>query len=58
MGNLVSSDEMWVVTPPLELEYLLKLAVLKSEWNRAKRLCIGGAFFVGVGSNEKMYELE
>ncbi|ASH37107.1 hypothetical protein A410_0238 [Listeria monocytogenes serotype 1/2b str. 10-0811] len=40
------------------MEYLLKLAVLKSEWNRAKRLCIGGAFFVGVGSNEKMYELE
>ncbi|KXX11067.1 hypothetical protein AWI87_14960, partial [Listeria monocytogenes] len=34
------------------------MGVLKSEWNRAKRLCIGGAFFVGVGSNEKMYEPE
>ncbi|AHF28093.1 hypothetical protein A407_0309 [Listeria monocytogenes serotype 4b str. 81-0861] len=39
------------------MEYLLKLAILKSEWNRAKRLCIGGAFFVGVGSNKKCTNL-
>lgn len=58
MGNLVSSDEMWVVTPTPRVGVFAKIGSTQVRVEPRKASLYRRGFFVGVGSNEKMYELE